>query len=229
MIDFSTLTARDVADIALQRTDTLVRAPRGSPISYRFWTRGFLWPLRAEAALRRKSILAHALAATEREWREIESYLPAGGALCDIGCGGAFIDVVAWKHRATRSLSLIDIETTKERYHNYHATGAGYSNLGSARRFLIANGVPDESIAVCNPRRNPLPGGPFDLIISLLSAGHHYPVAEYVPFVLQTLAPGGAFIFDMRRDTAQEKDLSGFRDVKLIHATPKSNRVAALR
>ena len=229
MIDFSTLTARDVADIALQRTDALIRSSRGGPISYRFWTRGFLWPLRAEAALRRKSILTHALGAAEQEWGEIASYLPDGGSLCDIGCGGAFIDLVAWKHRAPRSISLIDIETTRERYHNYHATGAGYSSLGSARRFLIANRVPDESIAVCNPRRDPLPRGPFDLIISLLSAGHHYPVAEYVPFVLQTLAPKGAFIFDMRRDTAQEKDLSGFRDVKLIRATPKSNRVAAMR
>jgi len=229
MTDFSTLTARDVADIALQRTDSLIRARRGGPISYRLWTRGFPWPLRAEAALRRKSILAHAIGAAEHEWSEIEPYLPAGGALCDIGCGHAFIDLVAWKHRRPRTISLIDIETTRERYHDYHATGAGYANLDSAKRFLLANGVPAESITVCNPRLNPLPCGPFDLIISLLSAGHHYPVAEYVPFVLQTLAPGGAFIFDMRRNTVQEKRLSGFRDVKLIHATPKSERVAALR
>jgi len=229
MTDFSTLTARDVADIALQRTDALIRARRGGPISYRFWTRGFLWPLRAEAALRRKSILTHAIGAAEQEWREIEPYLPAGGSLCDIGCGHAFIDLVAWKHRRLRTVSLIDIETTRERYHDYHATGSGYANLDRAKRFLMANGVPAESITVCNPRRNPLPRGPFDLVISLLSAGHHYPVAEYVPFVLQTLAPGGAFIFDMRRNTVQEKGLSGFRDVKLIHATPKSERVAALR
>jgi SAM-dependent methyltransferase len=208
----------------------LLRAPGFGVVSFRFWHWGLDWPLRAEAMIRRRSILQGAWDAALAEWREIAPFLPSGSArLCDIGCGHALMDLVAARHRSPLKISLVDIEQTSARNHGFASAGAGYASLANARRFLTTNGVPDESVETCNPRRDSLPAGPFDLIISLLSAGHHYPVSEYVDFALNTLRPGGAFIFDMRHGKGQEDSLRPFSEIRTLRRTGKSSRVAAIR
>jgi hypothetical protein len=231
MVDFSTLSTRDVSDIALQRTETLLRAPRLGPISYMLWTTGMNWPLRTESILRRRSILRGAWGAALSEWPDIAPFLPRGGGaeICDIGCGHAFIDLVAAQHHSQANITLIDIEQTNARHHGFAANGAGYASLNSARRFLTTNGVSAERIQTCNPKMNDLPTGPFDLMISLLSAGFHYPVSEYVDFALRTLKSGGAFIFDMRRGSGQQAAVGSFSDIRILRASQKGERLAAIK
>jgi hypothetical protein len=95
-------------------------------------------------------------------------------------------------------LLLIDIEQSKEHQHGFAQHGSGYADLASCRRFLTSNGVPDADIATCNPRNQPLPPGEFDLLISLLSMGFHYPCDEYTNFILTGLRSGGSLILDKR-------------------------------
>ena len=56
---------------------------------------------------------------------------------------------------------------------------------------LEMNGVPGVCIHKINIHDKAFPTGPFDVILSLLSWGFHYPVDLYLPKVLETLAPNG--------------------------------------
>jgi hypothetical protein len=215
MVDFSTLSTRDVADIALQRTETLLRAPRFGPISYTLWTTGMNWPLRTESIVRRRSILRRAWGAALSEWAEIAAFVPqgAGAHICDNECGHAFIDLVAARHCSPVNITLIDIEKTSARHHGFAAAGAGYASLDSAKRCLTTNGVSAERIRTCNPKMNVLPSGPFDLMISLLSA-------PLPCFGICRLRASDAYArrhFHLRYETRlrQEAALRSFSDIRI--------------
>lgn len=230
MPTFTMLSVRDVADIGLQRTQHLYRLPWPFEcLSYRAWARGFEAPLLLESRLRRRFILSGAWADAEREWEAIQSLLPHDGSLCDIGCGHAFIDLAASKGAGDLRITLIDIERTQEKHHEFSHRGAGYSNLAQAKAFLVANGIAPARIAICNPQRQPLPDGPFDLILSLYSAGFHYPIAEYADFALTTLKPGGSLVFDMREGVDQSEALVGFSQVRHLDVSRKGIRMVATK
>jgi len=227
---FDGFSVHDVSDIALQRTDTLTRVPKYGAISFQAWKRGISAPLLAESFFRRKKILSAAWRDAQAEWSMIHDLLPAAGtSICDIGCGHAMIDLAAFRERSDLQISLIDIERTEARHHGFNSTGAGYGSLDSAKAFLVRNGVQPSRIDLCNPTRDPLPEGPFDMIISIISAGFHYPISEYVPFALRTLKSGAPLVFDMRVNTDQMSSLAEFSSVRVLHRTKTCERVAAFK
>ena len=226
MPDFGCLNIEDVSNIALQRTETLVKWPYVGIVSYKAWKKGFNLPLTVESSVRRTSILGGAWSLAAQEFQEIEKFLPEHGAhLCDIGCGHGFIDLVAAKKLNCR-VSLIDIEDSDERHHNFSENGAGYASLEKAKCFLTSNGIPANSIQICNPKFQELPRGPFDLIISLLSAGFHYPVEQYLEYVHETLKPNGVFVFDLRDQVDQPNIFNGFSEVTELSRRVRSARLA---
>ncbi len=230
-MDFSKLSADDVANIAIQRTKHLLRLPIvGSP-SYRLWLRGLKWPVLLEAKLRRKSILKGVAIEIENEYRGLNDYLGSRTIerMVDIGCGNALIDVFFWRDYQPRAIHLVDIEETQVTHHGYQSTGAGYANLRAAKALLVANGTPAELVKLTNPQKSKLHESDVDLIISIISAGFHYPIEEYAKFALKALKPGGVFIFDARNDTKQEKYLEGFTKIEVIGVLQKHRRLAVTR
>lgn len=134
-IDLSSLSWRDAAEIALQRTDHLLRLPGlGSP-SYHLWKRHRPALLHAEARLRRNAILERAAADLEAEFRDLERFFDRRPIrrMVDIGCGHALIDLFFFR-RYGCDLHLVDIEQSPERYHDYHDVGAGIP--GAERRSI---------------------------------------------------------------------------------------------
>jgi hypothetical protein len=229
-VDYSTLGWRDAADIALQRTNTLIDLPLIGNPGFSLWGRGMPALLYLEAMVRRKSILRQAVASIEQDYLELRSFLGDVTIqhMVDIGCGHAVIDVFFYRDYGA-TISLVDIERTSEQHHDFRSTGAGYTSLLAARRLLVANGVPDEAVSTTNPRRGSMPDAPADLIISLLSAGFHYPISEYLPFARNCLRPGGTLIFDARSGAGQLDVLAGFQELRTIRDHPKYRRVAAIR
>jgi hypothetical protein len=67
------------------------------------------------------------------------------------------------------------------------------------------------------------------MIISIISAGFHYPIDEYVPFALKALKPGAPLIFDMRADTDQMAQLDEFSETRVLLKAEKFDRIAAFR
>jgi hypothetical protein len=229
-VDFSTLSWRDAADISLQRTSTLLNLPVIGNPGFSLWTRGSRALLNLEAMVRKDAILVAAMNEIAAEFETIASFLGERQVerLVDIGCGHAFIDLLFYRRFAC-PVSLIDIERTEAQHHDFHTRGAGYSSLQAARQFLVRNGVPQILVETTNPKHDSLPTAKADVIISLLSAGFHYPISEYTAFALNALEPGGVLIFDARKGQRQTELLDGFARVDVITDRDKSERIAATR
>lgn len=230
VVDISTFSWRDAADVALQRTNHLISIPGIGPPSYRAWRKGVPHILYLESVLRREGILKAAVEDARREWEEISSYLGDREVqrAVDIGCGHALIDLFI--HRAYQcDIHLVDIERTDNHHHEWQDSGAGYASLASAKRFLVANDVPSSAIQTTNPSTTALEDESCQLMLSLLSAGFHYPVSEYAAFASQSLTPGGVFIFDARKGERQEDALQMFSRIDVLDDQPKYRRLAAVR
>ena len=227
-IDFRSLDTGDVARIGLQRTRHLARLPQIGSISYGAWNRGYWWPLRLEARLRRREILEGTMRDIQAEFDTIAGWIgdrPVA-RMMDIGCGHAMIDLLFWQ-RYGCAIHLVDIEESESTHHDYYESGSGYASLESARRFLTVNGVPEYKIALTNPQRQALAADGLDLIVSMISAGFHYPISTYTDFALSALKPGGVLIFDARKDTGQEAMLTGFDRVEIVDEGLKHRKLAA--
>lgn len=236
-IDISELTSADVANLALQRTVTLFHTgiPRLGAPSYLFWARfGNDWPLRLEARLRPRKIVAGALATIVADVEQISASLGTGpvARLCDIGCGYAFHDLLLSRVLDLTHIHLIDIEHTPERHHDFDRCGAGYSNLERARGLVMRNAAPGRQplVSCLNPQRQAIDfSHDFDLVISLLSCGFHYPVDTYLKFFERCLAPGGRIVLDLRRSENHESLFDAFRIEREIDSEVKSTRVVLVR
>lgn len=227
-LDFSPLRAADLAQLVLQRSEVLEGQARpGAAI--RAWNAGDSAPLAALVAAEGPGLAQRAAAVI---WAEYQALAPLLRALAprrvaDIGCGYAFFDLFLAREFGAECL-LIDLEQNDRRHFGFAEEGAAYSDLGVAAALLQKNGVPGEKITLCNPgRESPPVDPPFDLIVSFLSCGFHYPAATYLEFFQKALRPGGALLLDLRPRTAeaQLKDLAPLGATKDLPSPAKARRI----
>jgi SAM-dependent methyltransferase len=165
------------------------------------------------------------------DYRSIAAVLPeAAAAILDIGCGIAGIDVFLSNHYHRQvDLFLLDKDGVSDIYYGFTEKAAFYNSLQRAREFLILNGVDDAHVHAFDINVHGFPSGRrFDIIISLISYGFHYPVRTYVHEVYEALADGGVLILDLRRGTdgeAQLEEVFG-ANPQLLARTQKFDRVA---
>lgn len=149
--------------------------------------------------------------------------------MLDIGCGIAgpesFFTVV--------DLYLIDKTTIDQDLHyGFQKTGSFYNSLDIAKKNLMANGVPEENIHLqeATPDNKILFDVEFDLVISLISCGFHYPVDTYLKQIYEKLLPGGVLIIDIRKGTdGKEKIQKKFGNLRVIQDQKKYERVLAVK
>ncbi len=169
------------------------------------------------------------------EYNTIKNFLPTrANAILDIGCGMAGIDIFLYRHYSTSEpiLSLLDKEgISKEIYYGYHGMGAFYNSLAVAKEFLIANAVPPDKIIASNVDAGGFPkGNAFDVILSLISWGFHYPVEVYLDDAYDALSDAGVLIIDIRSNTGGKQILSEkFSSVETIATSTKYERVLATK
>ena len=167
----------------------------------------------------------------EREYLSIAGYLPgAVGRILDIGCGIGGIDVFLHNHyRGEAKMHLLDRSGLSDNvYYGFSESGAYYNSLDMTSRFLLHNGVSTEGFVTVDVERHPFPAAQlFDLVLSLLSWGYHYPVTTYLDAVHAALAPGGTLIVDLRRHTPGKQQLTEKFGVapEVVLQTPKYERV----
>ncbi|MDZ7709306.1 MAG: hypothetical protein U5K36_03830 [Roseovarius sp.] len=220
--DFSMMTETDVANIVLQRSDIVSAGPQ-----IRAWMKGDSAPLLALAAEKRGFLLSAGLEAAEKACATFTDATDAlaPGRVADIGCGYAFADLFLYR-RYGCDLVLIDIEEGNDRHFGFNAAHPGYTSLERARAFLVANGVPADKITTVNPNQTEVSGlGAFDLVISLLSCGFHYPVETYAALFAEQVSQGGGIVIDIRKGSGGMAELKKFGAVSVLQSQQKHSRV----
>ncbi len=144
----------------------------------------------------------------EREYSIIKNYLIKGPRnILDIGCGVAGIDIMLNRHYVAENQKpnfyLLDkSEVNSKVYYGIEKHAAYYNSLGIAKELLEANGVEDKRIFMQEVDDKPFfPNDKFDLVISLISWGFHYPISTYLEQVYERLNVGGQLIVDVRKGT----------------------------
>lgn len=140
------------------------------------------------------------------EYREIKPVIDmiSPRRVADIGCGYALFDLFLWQDHKPELL-LIDLEQSNDRHFGFRETGAAYTSLGVARRFLTDNGVAADRITCINPQQDDVLGQkPVDLAVSFISCGFHYPVETYLTYFDGGVSAGGNVILDLRARKARD-------------------------
>ncbi len=219
-----------VAYILMQRTGLqrfnprAYRGLRRLPIPYEH----HLLPL--EAQLRRGAIKAAFSASILQDYNAIRAYLPAkAGTVLDVGCGIAGIDALLSRIYDDAHFYLLDRTETDTTGFEY---GMGdqyrfYNSLELAKAVMLANGTAEAQVHLLDaqPGFRFDPSHRFDLVLSLISWGYHYPVATYLDQVYDAMAPGARLLLDIRKGYGGETQLEArFGAVHILSQTAKEMR-----
>jgi SAM-dependent methyltransferase len=169
----------------------------------------------------------------EREYELIKNFLPANlKNILDIGCGVGGIDIMFHKHYIAKNIKphfhLLDKSEVNSRvYYGLEKEAAYYNSLSVARDLLIANGVEPSHVYTQEVGRDPIfPGKKFDLVVSLISWGFHYPITTYLDYVYNALSSGGSLIIDVRKGTdGEEKLQQKFGNLTVMSEAAKHRRI----
>jgi SAM-dependent methyltransferase len=196
----------------------------------------YTWTVSMKSKLFAKQIAKSFEADMHSEYTRIAGDLPANArAILDIGCGVAGIDVLLSEHyRNQTDIYLLDKTAIDSRvYYGFEGRGSVYNSLALSQEILELNDVPKERIHTMEATDdNTLPAvsGGFDLVISLISWGFHYPVKTYIQQVYDALRPGGVLIFDIRSGTNGEDDVDFvFGSHSVVYESGKVLRIKAVK
>lgn len=167
----------------------------------------------------------------------IKESLPQNASLIlDIGCGVAGIDILLYRHYTIHNsphLYLSDFsDTSSSIRYDFSSSPVRYNSLEVASLLLSMNGVPEELIHFVNPTKieDLEMSGKFNLVISTLSWGFHYPVEIYLNAVYRLLADSGKLILDVRNATDGVDHIrETFRNVDILTQTETKSRVVAIK
>lgn len=117
----------------------------------------------------------------ERTFDQIKSVVKTPPRrVLDVGCGMAGIDVLIGREWSECGLYLLDKDgvspVINAGYHDKAGDFSHYHSFDAALALLDANGVQNQ--ISCHQQ---MPDIEFDLVISLLSWGFHYPLSTYSP------------------------------------------------
>ncbi len=131
--------------------------------------------------------------------------------IVSIGPGNGLLELLILKNTSAQKILLIDIEATGSHHHGYADQGSGYASLSATKNFLITNGLPESSVETCNPLKTALPQFHFNLCISILSMGFHYPCQDsYIDWILENSKPNAKLVLDKRQNVPD----AGFERLK---------------
>jgi len=172
----------------------------------------------------------------EKEFDSIRDFLPrACSSLLDVGCGIAGIDVFLNRHYHTAPprIYLLDKSKVDRRvWYNFKPSGAFYNSLHVAKKLLLDNGVNEKNVVLleANEKNEINVDAEFDLVLSLISWGFHYPLETYLDRVYQLLSNGGHLIVDVRKLTEGVEVLrKRFADIRIVKDEEKYQRVLAIK
>ena len=168
----------------------------------------------------------------QRDYEDIKTYLPKQiGNVLDIGCGLCGIDVLIHNNHEVGNFYLFDYDRTdKKVFFGFNKTGAAYNSFNEAKEMIHINICPEKTFfyKFVDAAKEKIPDTKYDLVISLLSCGYHYPIDIYLQDILNNLDRDGIFIFDSRNtETANALNMlrDKFLDITILPVDNKANKV----
>ncbi len=228
------LSGRMVSYLLMQRTEYRRKGHKsikktlktiGLPITldtFLLWTERF----------RKNQLASSYYADLAEDLKSFVIYLPKEATSClDIGCGLGGIDVLLFRHWGPSvRLHLLDRSGKSDRlYYGFDNEAAHYNEPSLTEEFLRLNGIARNGFVLHDFDRTGYPRDlHFDVVLSLLSWGFHYPVETYAASVADTLKQGGTLIIDVRNGTDGESTLKKyFREINRVRTDHKSVRIVA--
>jgi SAM-dependent methyltransferase len=161
--------------------------------------------------LRTNTIRKRFLKDIRNDFLSLKGVLPAKVEnVLDIGCGIAGIDLFLYQNYKNHkpNLFLLDKEGISDVYYGFEEEASFYNSLSLSESFLTLNGVPKNKIHTINISKQDFPSeNKFELIISLISWGFHYPVSTYLNEAYDSLSDNGILIIDIRKGTDGEEQV----------------------
>ncbi len=186
-----------------------------------------------EILLRNSAIKNNYIVDMEAEYLDIKSYLPLKTKnILDIGCGIGGIDIFLSKHYNSPETTFYCLDKTQSDniYYGFKEKAAFYNSLDVAREFLSLNGIKNICTLSANDNNTIEADEKFDLILSLISWGFHYPVETYLFQAYTHLQVDGHMIIDIRKNTnGLDKIKTVFSNIKVISETDKKIRILAIK
>lgn len=190
---------------------------------------------RIDATLFGSRILQSYREEVQIDWDGIAPFLPDEvHKSLDIGCGVGGVNEFIYRRFAdVKSLSMTladkDGVTDKIRY-GMSRNPSVYNSLQCSVDYLTSVGVSLDSIKTVDLNASQLPEDEsFDLIISLISLGFHYPVDVYLDYLIDHLNDRGVLILDCRSGSGGIELLKRYFDVVKINEVSFMARVACTK
>ncbi len=171
------------------------------------------------------------------EYESMKSFLPNKvSSILDIGSGVGGIDVLLFRHYQSLNPKIYLLDKTEmpsKVYYSFKPKGCYYNSLPLSRKLLEQNDIPKDNIFTEEAKDNHIGfDSKFDLVVSLISWGFHYPVATYLDRVYDKLNKDGALIMDIRKvqgSNGLQEIKQKFGNYKIIYESSKNTRIVAIK
>ena len=154
--------------------------------------------------------------------------------ILDIGSGISGIDIILGQnYKKIPNIHLLDkTALDTEIYYGFNPKTAYYNSLELAKKILISNSIPESKIYLHdadNPN-NTFEKKVYQLVVSFISWGFHYPVDMYLDKVYQSLDINGVLILDIRKNSdGLQKIKNKFSQTKILHEYNSHQRILAIK
>jgi SAM-dependent methyltransferase len=186
-----------------------------------------------EVFFRKETIKNDYTSDMEAELLDIEKFLPSKAKnILDIGCGIGGINIFLSQYYKSPETAHYCLDKTQldNIYYGFKERAAFYNSLEITREFLSLNGINNIILLPANNNNTIETNEKFDLILSLISWGFHYPVEIYLDQAYAHLNGGGHLIIDIRKDTKGLNTIKEkFENIITISETEKKTRILAIK
>ena len=115
-----------------------------------------------------------------KEYKQLKHFLPRKiNSVLDIGCGIGGIDIFLFRDYGSKITFLDRDGVDKQIVYGYNQTSNKYNLLSETKRFVEMHGV--YGAKYINIDQEQFPSQKYDLTISLLAMGYHFPIDTYRP------------------------------------------------
>ena len=157
--------------------------------------------------------------------------------ILDIGAGFSGISVFLFHFLGKKTkFCLLDRDSVtadwKIGYHHDASSFSSYNNFSLVKMFLKARGLHPNKIKTIDINKQAFPENDnFDIVISLLSMGYHYPIDVYADGIRKTTNKGAQIFLDLRDGYYNLVDVENALNAKatLIKTSKNSKRYLLVR